>query len=173
MGREIRRVPPDWEHPREACRHSPWAGGCEDAKAHGGRCYKPLLEGDFLIAAREWLDQCLAWEDGTHKDAAKYKEEYPFYWQWDGGPPDEESYRPMWPAETATHFQIYETVSEGTPISPVLPSSDAIIDWLVAQGYSRTASDAFAKSGWAMSGMGIPGVGFVDGITALGMLPVK
>jgi hypothetical protein len=156
MGREIRRVPADWQHPRQRCRHSPWGGGCDEAKAHGGECYKPLYDQPFREHAREWMDDCLAWDNGTHEDLqsdAALKEQYPFYWMWNGGPPDESYYRPEWPEGSATHYQIYETVSEGTPVSPVFASLEELANWLVSQGTSRAAADAFAHSGWVPSGV--------------------
>jgi len=73
MGRKIRSVPPDWEHPK-------------DWKGH----YKPLFDRPYEPSAQDWA----------------------------GGPPDKEYYRPAWTEEEATAFQMYETVSEGTPVSP-------------------------------------------------------
>src|SRR3972149_2238503 len=98
MGREIRRVPANWEHPKQ----------------YGH--YQPLYDKDFACEAREWLDNCISWDNGTHKDLQErpdLKKEYPFYWQWDGEPPNEEYFRPKF--ENAEWYQVYETVSEGTP----------------------------------------------------------
>ena len=47
MGREIRRVPANWEHPK-------------DERGN----YKPLLDSDFETEARKWLDACKAWDEG-------------------------------------------------------------------------------------------------------------
>ncbi len=62
-----------------------------------------------------------------------------------------------WTAEeppTGPGYQVWETVSEGSPISPVFSSPQELIDWLVKdQGYSRKAAEAFSKSGWVMSGV--------------------
>jgi hypothetical protein len=137
MGREIRRVPPDWEHPR-------------DERGN----YIPLYDEDYTIAADGWLAQVMAWERGDDPDrevaARQYGDRY--YWDWDGGPPDRDRYRTRaWTAEEATAYQIYETVSEGTPVSPVFASLDALIAWLVDQGHSERAARGFAASGWAPS----------------------
>ncbi|MDE2022494.1 MAG: hypothetical protein KGI71_06300 [Patescibacteria group bacterium] len=45
-------------------------------------------------------------------------------------------------------WQVWETVSEGSPISPVFKTSSLLIDWLLSQGYSREAAEGFVKQGW-------------------------
>lgn len=148
MGREIRRVPLDWEHPTQECKHSPWAGGCDYAKAHGGQCYKPLYDDDYHSAAREWIESFDLWRKGEHPDQAEY---CTYYWEY-SSPPNEEDYRARaWTADEATAYQVYETVSEGTPVSPVFATLDALIAWLIQQGHSAHAARAFAESGWAPS----------------------
>lgn len=37
---------------------------------------------------------------------------------------------PQWPEEERTHWQMYETVTEGTPISPVCDSPESLARWL-------------------------------------------
>lgn len=147
MGREIRKVPAGWEHPTEECKHflhpaiamiigksSEAGNGCEESRRRGdGRCYKPLSDGlDF-----------------EHRvDSAK---EF-----------DEEPPKPEWFTETrdeslCTHIQMYETVSEGTPYSPVFATEDELVDWLVKDGgydgpLPRDAAERFVKGGgWAPS----------------------
>jgi len=48
--------------------------------------------------------------------------------------PDPSKYMPDWTPEEATAYQVYETSSEGTPVSPVLPDRDALIHWLTTDG---------------------------------------
>lgn len=48
-------------------------------------------------------------------------------------------------------WQIWETVSEGSPVSPVFPTRDALIEALVKDGHSRKAAENFAESKWAPS----------------------
>jgi len=135
MGREIRRVPKGWEHPRNERGH-----------------LQPMYDEDFETAAREWLDNCLAWEAGTHKDCAKYKAKYPFFWMWNGTPPDDPAYyRPKWTDEERTCWQVYETVSEGTPTSPVFESEAELLRWLIGQGHNEASAREFIKGGWAPS----------------------
>jgi hypothetical protein len=52
---------------------------------------------------------------------------------------------------TGPGYQIWETVSEGSPISPVFENIDAAVTWLVGGGYSRKAAEAFMKQGWVPS----------------------
>lgn len=160
MGREVRRVPATWEHPKD----------------YRGE-HKPLYEGDFLALSREWMDNAIAWENGTHPDAAENKAEHPFFWQWDGGPPDAEDYMPNWPESERTHWQMYENVSEGTPISPVMESPEALARWLADNNASASGSmaanyDAWLRvchGGYAPS-MVITGGRMMSGVEALGSL---
>lgn len=124
MGREIRKVPPGWEHPK-------------DDKGH----YKPLFDESYDEAAKEWLKECMDF---------KPTEDCKYYWEWTDNPPDKEYYRPEFEKEP-THYQIYETVSEGTPTSPVFESKEQLIRWLITEGYSESAAVNFAKEGWAPS----------------------
>lgn len=59
---------------------------------------------------------------------------------------------------TGPGFQVWETVSEGSPISPVFATEDELVGWLTTQGYSRAAAEGFAKSGWAPSMVSSGGV---------------
>lgn len=36
---------------------------------------------------------------------------------------------PTWDASEATHFQLYETTTEGTPLGPVFDNLDALCEW--------------------------------------------
>ena len=54
-------------------------------------------------------------------------------------------------AAKRTAYQVYENVSEGTPVSPVFESVEALQDWLIRQGYSKTATQAFVAEGHAPS----------------------
>lgn len=148
MGREIRRVPPNWEHPRQECKHSPWAGGCDDAKANGGKCYVPLMKG--YAQAKAGFESMQA-EKGLQEAIDYY-----------GGAPDVNDYVPEWPEAEATWFQVYETVSEGTPVTPPFATREELVEYLIANGdfwdksrgrggYTREQAEAFVKSEWAPS----------------------
>jgi hypothetical protein len=161
MGREIRRVPANWEHPKRKCPHEPWRGGCSEAKANGGLCSQPLNDDDFDTALTEWLAGYELWKKGEHeaqKDYPHWLEDK--YWEYAGAPPDPEYYRPKW--ETAEWYQVYETVSEGTPVTPPFATKEELIEYLVEHGdfwdqnrgdggWNRKAAEHFVNAGYAPS----------------------
>lgn len=67
--------------------------------------------------------------------------------------------------EACTAFQIYENVSEGTPVSPVFATPAEMSRWLVDQGYEQAAADAFIAQGFAPLLVVSPDA-VVDGIAA-------
>lgn len=84
-----------------------------------------------------------------------------------------EAWEPIEPPEGAG-YQLWETVSEGSPMSPVFASSDELANWLVTdQGYSPQAAKAFVGRGWALSMVGVEGVGLWDGVTYAGIREAK
>ena len=141
MGREIRMVPPNWEHPKG-----------------DNSGYQSLYDEDYPSAVKEWKEGYALWEAGTHPDQEDYE-----YWDWMGMPPDEVMYRPAF-IEDATWFQIYETVSEGTPVSPPFKTKPELVDYLVEHGdfwdqdrgdggWERKNAESFVGTGFAMSAM--------------------
>ena len=108
MSREVRRVPPPdvWMHPTETSRF-------------GITEYIPLCDWCYCeFLARYEADLGTADED-----------------MWDGPPSqDDPTYRPHFDPETRTWWQLYETVSEGTPLSPPFPTREALRAWLLAYG---------------------------------------
>jgi hypothetical protein len=165
MGREIRKVPPNWKHPEVE---------------HNGRMRdQPMHDQRYEDAEREWLESCRKWYAGEDPDREEYKKadgSYSSYWEWDGGPPDREYYRP-WKNEEATWFQVWETVSEGTPVTPPFATREELVSYLVANGdfwdqrrraerpsepgngpWSPAQAEAFVNSGWAPSGLIVGGV---------------
>lgn len=69
-------------------------------------------------------------------------------------------------------WQVWETVSEGSPVSPVFADRDALIVWLIAQGYSHAAAVNFTDGGWAPS-MVITGGTLKQDIEACADMPPK
>ena len=148
MSREIRRVPFGWQHPK---------------RENGS--YQPMFDKDYKAVKDEWLNELKEWQEGTHEDYDPEQD----YWEYYGNPPDRDFYRPTW--ETVPDcYQVYEDVSEGTPVSPVFETQDEMKEWLLAEGYSEFASEKFIEHGWAPSGVVFPGKGFVAGIHALDFL---
>ena len=110
MGRELRRVPKDWEHPRS-----------EDGE------YIPLFDG-YRAALKDFEDAV------KEKGLAKAIDYY-------GGAPMSENYMPDWPVSERTHYMMYETTSEGTPISPACETPEELARWL-----ADNKASAFGKS---------------------------
>jgi len=60
-------------------------------------------------------------------------------------------------------WQLWETVSEGSPISPVFPERDGLVAWLMSPAYSwgistpltREQAEAFVGAGWAPTMIGV------------------
>lgn len=109
MGRELRKVPHNWEHPKQF-----------------NGSYKPLLGYSYSKHLSDWEEEKIQWENGFKKSwdetnkwipKSKSDEDYS-YEEWAGEKPIKEDYMPEWVGE-ATHIQLYENTTEGTPISPV------------------------------------------------------
>ena len=118
MGRELRKVPANWQHPKD-----------ERGK------YIPMFKEFYGDVLDTWIKQHYQWLDGTHKDLIKkpeLKKEIPFFALWDGDAPNIENYQKVkYCDEELTHIQLYETTSEGTPISPVFAKEDfeSLCEW--------------------------------------------
>lgn len=156
MGREIRMVPPNWEHPKKqnVIRFSPQEGlhYCEE--------YQPMYDQRYEEASAEWIEAFIKWHVAKeYDDCADAENRKLPYWDWDGPPPDKEYYRP-WKNEDATWFQLWETVSEGTPVSPPFATKEELVTYLadhgdfwdekrLRPGWGYERAKAFCDSGWA------------------------
>ena len=62
-------------------------------------------------------------------------------------------HEPLWnmSAEQKSCFQVYQNVSEGTPVSPIFRTKEDLCKWMVAQGESPEAAAAFLEMGHAPS----------------------
>lgn len=86
------------------------------------------------------------------------------------GEPTPETYFPDFDVpEDDLGWCLYETVTEGTPVTPVFATAEELVDHLatVGQDYDqqplrRTAAEALVRSGWAPSAMTIGGT-FLEG----------
>jgi len=127
MGREVRRVPKDWQHPTENGRLKP---------LHEG--YAETLAGFLAMQSKDGLQKALD-----------------YY----GTAPDINDYMPEWTEAEKTHIQMYETCSEGTPISPVFEFPEQLAHWLASThasafgGMTATYEQwlEVARGGWAPS----------------------
>lgn len=133
MGREVRRVPPDWEHPKD----------------HNGR-YIPIYDKPYAAMADRWMERLRRWESGEdpNREDAERRFNTRYFWDWDGPPPNRERYRRReWEDDEATHYQLYETTSEGTPISPIFDNLDDLCAW-AAENATTFASHTATKEEW-------------------------
>ena len=152
MGREIRRVPGDWEHPKYTEADAPLRNLVGE--------YRPLYDEDYETAANEWLANLALWQRGEHPSQPSGYGRY--FWEYDA-PPDEDTHRDRkWSADEATHFQMYETVSEGSPVTPSFATTAELVNYLVeigdfwdqsrgTGGWKREAAKQFVETGWAPS----------------------
>lgn len=121
MSIATRRVPPGWVHPR--------ADGAQ---------YIPLRDGTkFTRKARQWDEEAAKWQMGLRRDPdcsewepieAKYRGMT--YAEFNGECPDPTEYTPQWSSSECTHWQMYEELTEGTPISPVCASAEDLARWM-------------------------------------------
>ena len=147
MGREIRMVPPNWEHPKKRA-YNPRTNQMEDN-------YQPMYDRGYHEACKEWYKECSEYTpDGDCQ----------YYHEWAGNPPDEDYHRPDWKDEEQTWIQVYETVSEGTPVTPPFATKEELVDYLVENGdfwdqsrghggWSRESAESFVDSGWRPTGI--------------------
>lgn len=139
MGREVRRVPADWKHPRSD-------GNEEDVDwAQGRPCFKALYELHEPIEEKQAEYDTEAVEFYQSGQAADNNCSYHDY---HGKRPDAEDYMPYWPEEERTHYQMYENTSEGTPISPVCETPEELARWLTDNKASAFASMTASYEEW-------------------------
>jgi hypothetical protein len=146
MGRKVRMVPADWQHPKDGDR------------------YIPLMGGSYAEAAARWDEEQAQWARGFVDDwngGWKPKEDHHdgFYEDYAGERPEPQDYMPDWPADQRTHFMMYEDTSEGTPISPAFATAEELAAWLEETGASAFAGMTATygqwlstiRRGWAVS----------------------
>lgn len=138
MGREVRMVPKEWDHPR---------------KYDGS--FIPLMPREDLKGSQdEWdknRNEILTGISAYYKTLEEFENDY-------GGRPDDSEYMPDF-GDTAIYYCMYEDVSEGTPISPAFETPEELAHWLADTNASsianRTASYeswlGTIKQGWALS----------------------
>lgn len=114
MGREVRRVPPGWEHPKDKSDSS---------------YYKPLHDESYAAASKRWVEEFDLWRVGKHPSQRDYD-----FWEWET-PPEKPMYREEeWTDDEATNYQLYETVSEGSPVSPSFATQEQLAAYLSENG---------------------------------------
>ena len=100
MGREVRRVPANWEHPK-------------DSRGN----FQPLYD-NYQTALQEFQKHV---DERGLRDALEY---------WGGGPVSYKYMLPDVSDDERTHYMMYEDTSEGTPISPAFATPEELAQWL-------------------------------------------
>lgn len=135
MGRQVRKVAADWQHPKDA------SGAYIPLREHF-----PYSEAEIAEGIRDgWLTD----EEPLH------------------GIP----VMPQWPAAQRTHLMMYETTTEGTPISPAFETPEELVRWLADSKASAYADVTASYDAWlAMINAGeVPSFGVVDGVLVSGV----
>lgn len=148
MGREIRRVPPNWQHPK--------------SEKYPERD-QPMFDEQFEPVFSKWLADFdrIRLGEMTPLERRCYPQGLREWLQDEGNPPDPTYYRP-WANEEATWWQVWETVSEGTPVSPPFATPSELVDYLATSGdfwdqkrgdgpWPREAAEKFVSRGWSPS----------------------
>lgn len=152
MGREVRRVPANWKHP---------------ADKRGNEI--PLHDG-FNKRLAQWDEENAKWAEGLRSDwqggwqPIEERHRGMTFAEWDGERPKADDYMPDWPDAERTHFQMYETCTEGTPISPVMESPEALARWLADNGASAFGGQTATYEQW----LGMIGEGSAVGGVMIG-----
>jgi len=140
--------------------------------------YVPMEDTDFPTALTQWEAGKAKWDAGERPSWAKDEPDYTFEDE-EGPRPTPETYRP-YSEEEATWFQLFQTVSEGSPVSPPFATLDELATYLAEKGdfwdqsraiedfagsgrldpdnlpktgWGQQRAEAFCKAGWAPSMM--------------------
>lgn len=118
MGREFRKVPADWQHPRDSRtgHFTPLMDGYEKDAVE----FKAKMAAEGLQAAIDYFGQA----------------------------PDQNNYMPDWPESERTHLMMYEDCSEGTPISPAFVTPEELAHWLADNKASSFGSMTATYEQW-------------------------
>tara|TARA_R110000824_G_scaffold205804_5_gene390747 strand:+ start:85 stop:546 length:462 start_codon:yes stop_codon:yes gene_type:complete len=127
MSREVRMVPKGWVHPVYV----------------GGRPI-PLFDNYNSEDADDWDEERKLWDSKEHSDFIEGCE----FSEWAGGRPDKNDYMPIWSVEEKTHLMMYETTSEGCPISPAFETPEELAKWLADNEASAFGGSKGTYEGW-------------------------
>lgn len=165
MGCEVRRVPANWQHPK-------------NEKGN----YIPLFDGGcYQSRVEDWDEESTKWARGEFPEYADEEIRKLTYEEWEGERPKAEDYMPCWTEAEATHFMMYEDTSEGTPISPAFVTPEELAHWLADTGASAFAGMTASYESWldtirrgsAISMVCTPGTGIISGVEAETLLEVR
>jgi len=172
-------VPPEWQHPTEWGKD--WRTGRLALR------FKPLFDGGYAAAVSEWDTAAAQFDAGFVKSyaeppapqwEARRPDQDGAYADYAGPRPEQSDYMPEFPAGTATHFMMYETTSEGTPISPAFATPEELARWLADNNVSANADDTATYEQWLRVCQGgfapdmvLSNAGLQSGVVAMSDLP--
>lgn len=140
MGREVRRVPANWQHPKNE-----------------RGVFIPLFDGArFATAASDWDEGQAQWNAGyvrNYRGPAEWKPrdetiKETTYAGYAGERPREQDHMPAWSESERTHWMMYEDTSEGTPISPAFATPEELAFWLAENSASAFAGTTATYEQW-------------------------
>lgn len=129
MSREVRRVPPTWQHPKNVFNN-----------------YVPLYADSISEAIEKWDSALQTWMDNPEvRDLCRRCGLCSF--EDFNEPPQPNEYMPDWPSEDRTHYQLYENVW-GTPLSPAFETVEELAKWLADTGAKAFADKVSTFEQW-------------------------
>jgi|TARA_B110000196_G_C21152110_1_gene670442 hypothetical protein len=138
LHRELRRVPACWVHPKDK----------------SGQLIPLFQDLQLKQSQDKWDRHNKLWSDGFYEDITgrpvpltDIQREHG-YSEWVGERPREEGYMPTWDEGERTHYQLYETTTEGTPISPVMRSLKELAEWLGKKKVNAYANLPLTEADW-------------------------
>lgn len=143
MSRELRMVPSNWNHPIDNIGN-----------------HIPLFLGKDYESNLESWHRCRA---GYLRDTDRVDGIEEFC----GDKPEYIDYMPLFDESDSTHYMMYETTSEGTPISPAFGTKEELARWLADNSVSAFAGRTATYEQWLASinrGGSVSGVITSDGI---------
>lgn len=188
MSREVRMVPPDWAHPKYTEDNAPFPQAVGRYIPMLDRSHAEAVEEWETDWLPKWIEGERLWReqgkvichggavetiaqvvaDARAHCSYRHVDDSPEYEWWAGecpSRPRRRDYMPDWPIEQRTHLMMYESTSEGTPISPAFATPEELARWLADNGASAFGRDtatyeqwlAMARQGWSVSGVMIDG----------------
>lgn len=128
MGREVRRVPLDWQHPKNRSDH-----------------YVPLFDWAYTYKIDFGTDpevgEVRPVERVSFDSFAAFSAFHVATWPEEGTPDPTAYMLTDVPMSERVGYQFYETVTEGTPVSPIMPDPESMVAWLVEE-YGLALEDA-------------------------------
>ena len=173
QNREIRSVPPGWQHPTiddptfpspywrnpEEILHSEVVNegyvkketgmdeleqrrerymACRESVGLGdGQAFRPMIDYTLEDAQAEWDGYWQQWQEGTYPGQGDQERTLETFEVWHGVRPAERhhlsTFRPDFD-DDPTCWQMYETITEGTPVSPVFDNLNDLFRWMMFDG---------------------------------------